>query len=101
MHYNEQHQVQNNRQSIMQVINHSDLRSRFKEVMDLSWGNSDPVLITRSNGHHMVMLPFPEYEALTETQYLLQNEANALHLKKSLNSAAQGKLVDWSLPDEN
>lgn len=85
----------------MEIINFTELRNHCKEVMDQSWQNRETVLVTRSNGQHMVMLPYTEYEALTETQYLLQNEHNREHLRQSLKSAKAGRRKAWVLPDED
>ncbi|HVV67648.1 MAG TPA: hypothetical protein VHE99_01225 [Gammaproteobacteria bacterium] len=42
-----------------------------------------------------------DYESFKETRYLLSNEANANHLRKSLRSLKEGKLLKKScLSDE-
>ncbi len=85
----------------MEVVNFTELRSNFRQIMDASWDQADTVLITRNNGHHMVMMPLPEYQSLSETQYLLQNPANAAHLKKSMASAQKDRRVAWVDSGEN
>ena len=49
------------------------------------------MIITRKNNENLVLLSIDEYNSLMETSYLLSNEANAEHLKKSIAQYAAGK----------
>ena len=81
----------------MNVVTFSELRNNLKEVMDLSSDQHEPVVIRRSGGDHMILLSLRDYESLQETNYLLGNEANAAHLRKSLASARSGRSLKKQL----
>ena len=51
----------------------------------------EPLLVTRSNGSHAVVLSLDDYNALQETEYLLSSDANAAHLRESIADARSGK----------
>ncbi len=56
------------------------------------------------SGHHAYALvegePLPLYRSLTETEYLLSEEANAHHLRDSLRAARSGGATPRALSDE-
>lgn len=84
----------------MQVANFSQLRNNLKEIMTTSMENHEPVIIKRPHGNDMILLSLRDYEALKETVYLLGNEANAKHLRRSLDNLNTGKIVSKPLIDE-
>lgn len=84
----------------MQVITFTELRKHLKTVMDTAADTHEPVVITRPRGEHMVLLSLDNYESLKETAYLLGHEANAKHLRKSLESIKTGKLLEKKLLEE-
>ena len=43
-----------------------------------------PIIITRKNGHSVVMLSLADYNALEETAYLLRSPKNARRLLESV-----------------
>nr|WP_298681153.1 type II toxin-antitoxin system Phd/YefM family antitoxin [uncultured Treponema sp.] len=45
----------------------------------------------------MILLSIHEYNSLIETDYLLRNEANAAHLKKSIEQHKAGKIQKHEL----
>ena len=76
----------------MDAITYTDLRQNLKTYMDKVIKNSDPLIITRKNNENVVLLSIDEYNSLMETNYLLSNEANAEHLKKSIAQHKSGKI---------
>ena len=76
----------------MNAITYTDLRQNMKTYMDKIIQDHDPLIITRKNNENLVLLSVAEYNSLIETNYLLSNEANAEHLKKSIAQYKSGKI---------
>jgi antitoxin YefM len=68
--------------------------------MDRVIQDHDPLIVTRKNNENVVLMSVTEYNSLTETNYLLSNEANAKHLKKSIAQHKSGKIKSRALHDE-
>ena len=62
----------------MRVVNYSDLRKNLKGYLDAVYQDRQPLIVTRRNNEHVVMISIDEYHSLAETEYLLSEEANAL-----------------------
>ncbi len=84
----------------MNIVTFSELRSNFKEMMNISADHHEPIVIRRQFGDHMIMMSLSDYESLKETAYLLGTKANADHLRKSLSSLRAGKLLKKKLLEE-
>jgi antitoxin YefM len=76
----------------MDAVSYSDLRQNLKLYMDKVYNDHDPLIITRKNNENIVLLSIDEYNSLLETNYLLGNEANAEHLRKSIEQYSSGKV---------
>jgi antitoxin YefM len=76
----------------MDAITYTDLRQNLKAYMDKVFQDHDPLIITRKNNENVILLSVNEYNSLVETNYLLSNEANAEHLKKSIAQYKAGKI---------
>lgn len=81
----------------MDVITYSDLRRNLKTYMDKVYYDYEPLMIARKNSENLVLLSVHEYNSLVETDYLLHNEANAAHLKKSIEQHRNGNLHSHEL----
>ena len=68
----------------MEAITYTDLRQNLNVYMDKVIQNRDPLIITRKNNLNVILISVDEYNSLIETNYLLSNEANAEHLRKSI-----------------
>ena len=75
----------------MNAITYTDLRQNLKTYMDKVIQDHDPLIITRKNNENVVLLSIGEYNNLVETNYLLSNQANAEHLKKTITQHKAGK----------
>ena len=84
----------------MQAISFSELRSHLKAVMDTSADSHEAVIIKRPRGENMILMSQSDYESLKETAYLLSSEANAKHLRKSLKSVKEGKILYKNLLED-
>jgi antitoxin YefM len=59
--------------------------------MNKVFDDHEPLIITRKNNENVVLVSIDEYNSLTETSYLLSNEANAEHLRKSIEQYKSGQ----------
>jgi len=76
----------------MDAVSYSDLRQNLKSFMDKVYYDHEPLIITRKNNENLVLVSIDEYNSLTETNYLLSNEANSEHLRKSIEQYHAGHL---------
>ena len=84
----------------MDAITYTTLRQNMKTYMDKVIQDNDPLIITRKNNGNVVLISVDEYNSLVETNYLLANEANAEHLKKSIAQHKSGQIKSRKLHDE-
>ena len=82
----------------MEAINYQDLRTNLKKHLDKVSQDHETMFVV-SGERKVVMMSLEEYNALNETAYLLQNPANANHLKESIQEAERGEVVKVSLED--
>ncbi len=76
----------------MDAVSYSDLRQNLKSYMDKVYFDCDPLIITRKNNENLVLISIDEYNSLIETGYLLGNEVNADHLRKSIKQYHSGNI---------
>jgi len=81
----------------MDAVSYSDLRQNLKTYMDKVYYDHDPLIITRKNNENLILLSINEYNSLLETNYLLSNEANSDHLKKSIEQYRAKKVSSHEL----
>ena len=84
----------------MNAITYTDLRQNLKTYMDKVIQDSAPLIITRKDKKNVILISVDEYNSLIETTYLLSNEANVEHLKKSITQHKSGKTKNRKLFDE-
>ena len=77
----------------------TDVRSHFKETLDIVSQDHITLLITRQNGHNVVMMSEEDYLALDETAYLLRSKKNANRLKKALETPSKKRIKYDSIQD--
>lgn len=80
------------RRICMDAVSYSDLRQNLKTYMDKVFYDHEPLIITRKNNENLVLVSIDEYNSLIETNYLLSNENNSEHLRKSIEQYKTGKL---------
>ena len=76
----------------MDAVTYTDLKNNLNSYMDKVIQNSDSLVITRKNNENVVLISVDEYNSLIETNYLLSNETNAQHLRKSIAQHKAGKI---------
>jgi antitoxin YefM len=67
-----------------------DLDKLIAEVI----ASAEPTILSTEAGEQIVLLSMDEWNSWQETLYLLSNSANAAHLRKSIEEAQAGKVVE-------
>ena len=68
----------------MEAISYTKARSKLSGVMEQVCQNHDPVIITRQKQPSVVVMSLEDYNALSETAYLLQSPKNAERLNEAV-----------------
>lgn len=83
----------------MRAMHETDARNNFAAVLDAAGDDNDHVVITRSGREPVVVISLREWEAITETAYLLSDPANAAWLAKGIAQAEAGQATARELID--
>ncbi|GHU94706.1 antitoxin YefM [Bacteroidia bacterium] len=79
------------------VIGVRELTRNMSGWLDRSSNDKMNIVIKRTKGEDMMLVPLSEYSSLEETAYLLKSPANAAHLARGIKSVedmiATGKEV--------
>ena len=81
----------------MRVINFSDARNQFKQVLDTVVADADVAIISRRDADDVVVMSLDTYNSMMETFHLLKSPANAKHLEKSLTQYRKGQTKSKAL----
>ena len=80
----------------MKAVTVSNLRSRIKYFFDLVVNSSEVLIVPRTNEDDaIVVMSLKEYNALTETNYLMSTEANRKRLLESILQTEGGDLIPY------
>lgn len=69
----------------MEALSYTKVRNQLSNVMDGVCQDHDPVIITRQKHPSVVVMSLEDYNALTETSYLLQSPRNAERLNQAVS----------------
>lgn len=83
----------------MRVINYSDARSQFKQVIDQVVADADVTVISRRDADDAVLMSLETYNSMVETMHLLRSPANARHLAKSIQQYQKGQVKTKEMVD--
>ena len=83
----------------MKVINFSDARNQFKQVIDQVVADCDVTIISRRDAEDAVVMSLDTYNSMMETLHLLKSPANVKHLEKSLSQYRKGQTKARDLVD--
>lgn len=75
----------------MRVINFSDARNQFKQVIDQVVADCDVTIISRRDAEDAVVMSLDTYNSMIETFHLVKSPANVKHLEKSLTQYRKGQ----------
>jgi antitoxin YefM len=75
----------------MKVTTYSKLRQNLAKCMDEVADDHAPMLVTRANGRHAVLMSLEDFAGYEETRYLNSNPANAKRLDEAMADAEAGR----------
>ncbi|MEA2029388.1 MAG: type II toxin-antitoxin system prevent-host-death family antitoxin [Campylobacterota bacterium] len=75
----------------MKTINFSQTRQHLATTFDKVIEDSTPIIVTRQNKEAVVIISLKDYRAMEETAYLMQSEANAQRLNRSIAQLEAGE----------
>jgi antitoxin YefM len=80
-------------------VNFTEALNNLKSLFDNVYCNGEEVIVNRKNNEYVVIISLDEYNAIKETEYLLQSKNNREHLLASLkelreNGGTQRKLIE-------
>jgi antitoxin YefM len=84
----------------VKTINFSQTRQNLASIFDAVVDNCMPVTVTRQKKESVVILSMKDYRALEETAYLMQSEANAQRLNRSIAQLEAGLGTQRELIEE-
>ena len=74
----------------MQTVNFSYTRQNLASTFDFVVDNAMPITVTRQNKEPVVIISMKDYRAMEETMYLMQSQANAKRLNRSIHQLESG-----------
>lgn len=84
----------------MKVTSVSKFRKATKHYVDAVDQNQEPLLLTRTDGVTVAVVPLDTYNSWSETEYLLSSPANAERLERSMKDARAGRVKKHTLIEE-
>ncbi|HEB4103577.1 TPA: type II toxin-antitoxin system prevent-host-death family antitoxin [Acinetobacter baumannii] len=75
----------------MQILNFSQARACFKEVMEDVCRDHEPTVITRQSGNPVVVISLEDFNGMQETMYLLSSTKNSKRLLESVARIKAGQ----------
>ncbi len=75
----------------MEAISYTKARNQLSGLMEHVCQDHDPVIITRQKQPSVVVMSLEDYNALTETAYLLQSPKNAIRLNEAVADFTNGQ----------
>ncbi|MBU8911987.1 MAG: YoeB-YefM toxin-antitoxin system antitoxin YefM [Desulfobacterales bacterium] len=75
----------------MRAITYTSARNNLAGTMKRVCDDHAPIIVTRKNNEAVILMSLEDYEALTETAYLMQSPKNAKRLIESIEELNTGK----------
>lgn len=76
----------------MRAVTVSEARRNLDDLVKQVMNDSEPAIVVMESGEQVVLMPLDDYNAWSETHYLLSSPANAAHLRKSIAEAEVGRI---------
>ena len=83
----------------MKVANYSEFRKNMKLHLDDVTKHNEVLVVHRQTGKTVVVMSLEDFNAWSETEYLLSSPANAKRLKQSVKELESGKTVKRKLAE--
>ena len=84
----------------MKVINYTDLRLNLKKWMDSVTEDMEEIIVKRKDNKDLVLISLEEYNALTETNYLLSGKNRNVLLQSVKDVQENKSLIQKELIEE-
>lgn len=81
----------------MNVMSYSAFRADLASTLDQVVADHSPVMITRQNGKHAVVMSLEDFSSYEETAYLLRSPKNRERLMASISQLNSGKTLEREL----
>ncbi len=75
----------------MRAITYTSARNNLAGTMKKVCDDHAPIIVTRKNNEAVILMSLEDYEALTETAYLMQSPKNAKRLIESVEELNTGR----------
>jgi antitoxin YefM len=84
----------------MKAVTYTHAKKNLESLIQEVCKDSEPAVIVGSRTQEQaVLISLEDFQAMEETAYLLSSPANRMHLERSLNQVAEGKLVNFPTED--
>ena len=77
----------------MKTVNFTELRKNLRSYLDGVINNTDTVVISRENGTAAVIISMDEYNAIKETEYIMQSPATMEAIRRASDELDSGESV--------
>jgi antitoxin YefM len=85
----------------MKITTYSDIRANLKRYMDAAEFDHEPVLIKRTTGKDMILIPAEDLNGYVETLFLMSNVHNKKRLMESIEQVEKGEIKTFSIDTLN
>ncbi len=75
----------------MRAITYTSARNNLASTMKKVCDDHAPIIVTRKNNEAVILMSLEDYEALTETAYLMRSPKNAKRLIESIEELDSGR----------
>ena len=84
----------------MDTLSYTSFRKNLARTLDKVNMDHVPIMITRQNGEHAIVMSLQDFKAYEETAYLMASPKNAARLNESIAQIKSGKTLRHDLLDE-
>ena len=77
----------------MKTVNFTELRKHLRSYLDGVINDTDTVVISRENGTAAVIISMDEYNAIKETEYIMQSPATIEAIRRATDELDSGESV--------
>ena len=75
----------------MRSANYSEMRANMKHYLDSVINDNEPLLVHRQGQESVVVMSLADYNAITETEYIMKSPAMMDAIKKGEEDIAHGR----------
>jgi antitoxin YefM len=83
--------LQENNGLNMKMASFTDLRNNLKSYLDGVINDCEPLIVNRSKSNRVVIISLEEYNAITETEYILSSPETVKQIKEADMEIKEGK----------